>query len=104
MYINNKLYKWCLEQASQRYCGMLEQDKIEKLNSIGFDWVYWENELDKFGYCWELNNPNGVRYKDIKDNCIIAQTLDITGYIIALEIENQRLKEKIEYLSMMTMV
>ena len=61
---NGELYVWCLEQASARYQGILSQEKIDKLNSIGFDWVYYENALDEIGYSWKSNNPNGLRYKD----------------------------------------
>lgn len=61
------IYVWCLEQASDRYKGILSQDKIEKLNSIEFDWEYYENELDMLGYNWKKNNPNGIRYKDKND-------------------------------------
>ncbi len=60
------LYAWCLEQASDRYRGELAQEKIDKLDSIGFPWAYYENELDKLGYHWKKNNPNGVRYKDLE--------------------------------------
>lgn len=63
---NQALYTWCLENASARFMGILEQDKIDKLNSDEFDWIYWEEELDKMGYRWDLNNPDGVRYKDLK--------------------------------------
>lgn len=58
----NALFTWCLEQASERYCGTLSQARIDILNSIEFPWAYYENELDKLGYHWKKNNPNGVRY------------------------------------------
>ena len=58
---NQDLYSWCLEQASDRYCGTLSQDKIDKLNQQEFPWTYYENELDKLGYHWKKNNPNGLR-------------------------------------------
>lgn len=62
------LHTWCLEQASARYMGTLPQDKIDKLNSLNFPWEHYEEELDKLGYHWEKNNPNGIRYKYIKGN------------------------------------
>ena len=58
----DKLYNWCLEQASARFMGLLSQEQIDKLNSTGFDWVYYENELDNLGYHWKKNKPKGVRY------------------------------------------
>jgi hypothetical protein len=58
-----KLFDWCLEQASLRFMGKLPQDKIDKLNSIEFPWAYYEEELDKLGYNWERNNPSGVRWQ-----------------------------------------
>jgi|GEM_PF-3765881 hypothetical protein len=61
---NQKLYTWCLEQASDRYCGTLSQEKIDKLNSMDFPWAYYEDELDKLGYHWKKNNPDGIRFKD----------------------------------------
>lgn len=60
-----ELYTWCLEQASARFMGTLSQDKIDKLNELNFPWEIYEEELDNLGYAWELNNPNGIRYKDI---------------------------------------
>jgi hypothetical protein len=41
------LYMWCLMQAHDRQRGVLAQEKIDKLNSIGFPWDYYENELEK---------------------------------------------------------
>ena len=38
------LYLWCKEQARLYYEGKLEQDKIDKLNSIGFDWNYYKDD------------------------------------------------------------
>lgn len=61
-----QLYEWCLEQASARYQGKLSQDKIDKLNSLEFPWEYYEEELDKLGYHWKKNNPDGIRYKELK--------------------------------------
>ena len=56
------LYNWCLDQAAARYMGALSQDKIEKLNALEFPWAYYEEELDKLGFHWNKNNPDGVRY------------------------------------------
>lgn len=58
----NGLYNWCLEQASDRYRGLLSEEQIDKLNSIDFPWGYYEEELDKLGYHWQKNNPNGKRW------------------------------------------
>lgn len=58
----DKLYDWCLEQASARFMGLLSQEQIDKLNSTDFPWAYYEEELDKLGYNWKKNNPKGVRY------------------------------------------
>ena len=58
----NELYNWCLEQAAARFMGTLSQDKIDKLNSLEFPWAYYEEELDKLGFHWRKNNPQGVRY------------------------------------------
>ena len=43
----DNLYAWCCMQASDRLTGTLSQDRIDKLDSIGFDWKYYENELFK---------------------------------------------------------
>lgn len=59
-----ELFDWCLEQAAARYMGKLSQEKIDKLNSIGFPWDYYEEELDKLGFHWEKNNPQGKRWND----------------------------------------
>ncbi len=59
------LHVWCLEQADARFRGLLSQDRIEKLDSLDFPWAHYEEELDKLGYYWEKNNPDGVRYKDL---------------------------------------
>lgn len=56
------LYNWCLKQAAERYEVVLTEEKFQKLESLQFPWAYYENELDKFGYFWKKNNPNGVRY------------------------------------------
>ena len=56
------LYDWCIEQAVARYRDKLSPEKFEKLESVGFPWAYYENELDKFGFHWKKNNPKGVRY------------------------------------------
>lgn len=61
-----ELYEWCLEQAADRYMGNLSQEKIDKLDSIGFPWERYENDLDELGFSWKENNPNGIRYKDIQ--------------------------------------
>ncbi len=58
------LFDWCLLQASERYMGHLSVDQVDKLNSIGFPWAYYEEELDKLGYDWKRNNPTGVRVMD----------------------------------------
>jgi hypothetical protein len=59
----NMLYVWCLEQASARYKEILSQEKIDELNSVGFPWAFYENELDKLGYHWKKNNPKGKRWE-----------------------------------------
>lgn len=41
------LYNWCLEQAATRAMGNLSQDKIDKLNSIGFPWAYYAEKLEE---------------------------------------------------------
>lgn len=48
----NKLFKWCLEQVIAREYGELSEEKILKLDSLGFPWAYYENELAKI----EANN------------------------------------------------
>lgn len=53
------LFDWCLEQVAARYMETLDQDKIDKLNSIEFPWEYYEDELDKLGFNWEKNSPTG---------------------------------------------
>lgn len=63
----NDLHTWCLEQASARYMGILGQDEIDRLTSLDFPWAHFENELDKLGYSWEKNNPDGKRYNEIKE-------------------------------------
>lgn len=60
------MYVWCLEQASDRYKGELSQDKIELLLKVDKNFfVFYEDELDKLGYDWERNNPNGIRWKNL---------------------------------------
>ncbi len=59
---NKQLFDWCLEQAHARYTGQLTQDQLNKLNGIDFPWAYYENELDKLGYSWKKNNPDGKRW------------------------------------------
>lgn len=48
-----ELYEWCLEQAADRYMGNLSQEKIDKLNSIGFEWERYEHDLDELGFSWK---------------------------------------------------
>lgn len=57
---NPSLYNWCLEQAAARYMGQLTQRQIDLLNAENFPWDYYENELDKLGCDWKMNNPDGV--------------------------------------------
>lgn len=52
--MSDELFMWCLEQSYLRLMGKLSQYKIDKLNSIGFNWDFFEkealslkNELDK---------------------------------------------------------
>jgi len=61
-----KLYDWCLEQAVARFMGSLTDEHFIKLQSLDFPWEYYESELDKLGFNWSRNNPDGVRYKDLK--------------------------------------
>jgi hypothetical protein len=63
---DQEIYDWCLEQAANRFMGKLSQAKIDKLNSIEFPWAHYEEELDKLGFYWEKNNPDGVRWKDLQ--------------------------------------
>ncbi len=60
------LRDWCLEQAMLRYMGKLEQWQLDKLEEVEFPFDYWEDQLDKLGFYWKKNNPNGVRWKDIQ--------------------------------------
>lgn len=62
----NRIYEWCLEQAAKRHMGNLTQQQIEKLESLNFPFVLCEEELDKLGFHWQANNPNGSRYENIK--------------------------------------
>ncbi len=74
-----RLYEWCLEQASARYMGLLSPEQEDKLNSIDFPWAFYEEELDKLGYSWKKNNPDGVRFKDIeqeREDLIVNDYLD----------------------------
>jgi len=59
-----KLYIWCLEQASARFMGTLSQDKIDKLDSLDFPWDYYERELDKLGFDWKKNSKEDSDYVD----------------------------------------
>jgi hypothetical protein len=36
----NQLADWCDEQREAYHSGNLSQDKIDKLNSVGFDWNF----------------------------------------------------------------
>ena len=58
-----ELYLWCLQQAADRYMGTLSQDKIDLLNDELFPWGYYEEQLDKMGFDWKKNNPNGKRHE-----------------------------------------
>lgn len=60
--MDESLYNWCLQQAMDRYMGTLSEDKLKKLEEIDFPFDYYEEELDKLGFHWEKNNPNGKRY------------------------------------------
>lgn len=60
------LFDWCLEQASARYMDLLTPAQFEKLQGLGFPWEYYEDHLDKLGYHWKKNNPEGVRWKDMQ--------------------------------------
>ena len=42
----NELFQWCLDQAMARRHGTLSQEKIKKLDSIGFRWKYYEEYAD----------------------------------------------------------
>ncbi len=44
---NSTLFMWCVEQARARRNGNLDQEKIEKLNSVGFPWEHYEKEADR---------------------------------------------------------
>lgn len=59
---NQELYEWCLDQAIDRYMGTLSEEQFNLLQAIEFPWGYYEDELDKLGFNWAKNNPNGVRY------------------------------------------
>lgn len=37
------LYLWCKELARLYFQGKLEQEKIDKLNSIGFEWDFYKD-------------------------------------------------------------
>jgi len=62
----NELYNWCLEQAAARYIGTMTKEQFDSLQSLDFPWEYYENELNNLGFHWYKNNPEGIRYKDIK--------------------------------------
>lgn len=36
----NELAQWCQEQRIAYHAGILSQERIDKLNAIGFDWGY----------------------------------------------------------------
>jgi hypothetical protein len=55
-------------QAANRICGDLSQDKIDKLNLIGFDWKYYENELFKnIKNYLKSNTPGNIAKDMLKD-------------------------------------
>lgn len=37
-----KLHKWCVQNAVDRVMGKLSQDKIDKLDALGFPWEVYE--------------------------------------------------------------
>jgi len=59
--MKNDRYIWCLEQVDLRHRGELDQEKIDKLDSVCFNWKYYESELNKLGYHWEKNKPEEVQ-------------------------------------------
>lgn len=52
-----QLHTWCLEQTAHRYMGILDQEKIDRLDAIGFPWKHYEKCLDELGFHWEKNKP-----------------------------------------------
>lgn len=63
-----KLYDWCLEQAVGRYRGKLSGAQIEMLDSIGFPWGQYEQELGKLGLFCEKNKPKSQKVVGLKNN------------------------------------
>lgn len=40
-----ELYAWCIKQARDRRDGHLNAEQIKKLDSIGFPWKQYEQEI-----------------------------------------------------------
>jgi len=65
MKITHEAYAWCLETAIARFQNTLTKEQFTVLEQLQFPFAYAEEELDKLGFHWAKNNPEGIRYGEI---------------------------------------
>ncbi|EJK44240.1 hypothetical protein THAOC_37237, partial [Thalassiosira oceanica] len=71
---HGKLGKWVSLQRSAYLANSLGQDRIERLNSIGFKWVLRVLREAAPTVPWETRFDELVQYKAKHDNCNVAKS------------------------------
>jgi len=79
---SGKLSNWVERQRRQYTNNLLEQERIEKLESIGFVWrlrPFQENRTDKLEQTWEEMYEQLLLYKEENGDCNVPRPRDSLG-------------------------
>ncbi|MDB2639996.1 Helicase associated domain protein, partial [Akkermansiaceae bacterium] len=61
-----KLGRWVVSQRHEKLNGLLEEDKLKRLEKLGFDW-------DPKGTVWNERYKELQSYRDINQNCLVPR-------------------------------
>lgn len=61
-----KLGRWVVSQRHEKLNGLLEEDKLKRLEKLGFDW-------DPKGTVWNERYKELQSYRDINQNCLVSR-------------------------------
>ncbi|WCK57351.1 Helicase associated domain protein (plasmid) [Aneurinibacillus sp. Ricciae_BoGa-3] len=86
-YKNRKLSSWVVQQRSQYNTAQLQQERIDKLNQIGFEWSYHEAT-------WNQMFDTLVSYKNKYGDCLVPKNYpenpSLGGWVITQRINNKK--------------
>ena len=94
---NKKLGSWVKEQRSSYRRGILSEERIKRLNDIGFEWVRISHTSSRAS--WEKMFAELKEYRNKHGDCNITANYRVNNLSLGNWVQRQRQKYKIKQLS-----